>query len=1259
MTVSRFGVLFFLFSSVSWAGTDYLPPSKDPAELQDQVNAIQQILPFSARNNVGLVQIQHNGLAALRNQFSDFDKWAAAKPDPITIAIEQKATRNEMSYVLNAAQFGKLQSSVFDELQHLESTIEKAGGVVTLDLLRQKTVALIGESLLSGADSLRGLITGVLQVLPADKKAAIFKSGDPTVQLQMLRELQLTNDVLRSGSFQAERFGMNSKTVTVQEVLSQIERKLNVHQEFLVQLGLYTVLTRMNNDDLAQIKFKKGEVKNSLLTIGDFAFLEKGEGAILSSLEAELMQRFPKFESKLKKALAQSVSAVPKQWFERKMMAIEVTTPYIKVVEVHPYLGVYRGCIGGDCSTGSSPMYPFSPWEHVFYVLGNRDEFIGYISATRVEIGDGKKALYLKDLSGRTLSADVAEVILHAFGQVYKYYGVETFLIANSRFTDTQNHFPQLRERYAKYNGRTPVSGKVPQIVNVTFPDNEVRTFIQNQREIFFSGAGYDNANMHTTGAVFVPQLDMTGFKVSYRQGTLSAFKPQTPRESLLYALRLLSADENAKINEIPGLVETEVRNVMHKLKNSEGSDLATYYKRIAEIFGRYGIELSRSFRQQQEIFFIEGHVMASDAFSVTDESMRVDSEKFFVTYCRRNKDFAKIGNLAKKWSAQFNQSKRVTDLINLYASRAENADIMALITFAAEKNVRAQEILKDEKLAGRREAVLNEYIFSDKLGKFGININDSSVAYLRSLIVHHESTPADLIEAGLRTSLANLGLKLENLTNKDFIRNLNLTIMQASGAFNGGSESSVTRMRNFVSEYESGRIEIGVFLSRLILLSLEEPQSRALAFALERRMAAYKKAPRDSVPLAIEAFILGIVLQKPMVANSHFSPAMNQLLKDWITRENKDNVAPKVLKDIIETMRNTQASNYILQIYRPLQNVETYLTKHQKGTLDSFYQNLNDQLRVLGTEAKNLWAEPVLKRALANMHVRYPEAFDVNQKESFARSMAWTTEMVFSGEDFERSVGMMIKQIKTVRETPQFKKFVERVVEASERGSSPVIFRVLVQLLAAGAIDESTKISKESLQELMKLDDPYVKTFAAAQLLEKNPRVEFAVEDLRTISKLLANSDADKMPDVLLVFSAKAMDILLRTRVNDEQIQKELLETVAEDDNMKMVFKAAIAYIKNGGDIKEVDELIAKALQEEDHRLAKKEAKRAQAENREPRKVAAGAYLKLATAPIRTLYEFYGRVKKDPNATMESMNDEGQLRSCQTVFLRAKFLGY
>lgn len=1245
--VRLLGIILLSFTSFAFAATEYLPPASTPEELQAQVNEVQALLPFATRNGTGLIQIQQRGIEALRKQFPEFESWAAAKPDPITITIEKREMANELSYVLQRDRFVALQKDVFAEIDGILASFAKRKEAPNSEALRQRILNSIGETLLSGADSLRGLITGVLQVLPAEKKAMIFKAGDPANQLKLLRDLQLTDEILRSGNFQAERFGLSSRTVTVSEILKLIEQKVNIHQEFLKQVGVLAVFTRTTEKDLLDLQGKESQAtRDRLLNPADFRFLESGEGAVVAAIEANLNLLFAKSETKIKKALGQTIAAVPKQWFERREIPIEITKPYAKVIEVHPYLGVNRGCIGGDCSTSYSPMYPYSPWEHDYFIQDATGAFVGYISATRVE-ANGRSALYLKDMSGRALSADMAEVILHAFQKAYPHYGVEQYLVANATFTNSQNHFAVLKQRFAKYNGTAPTTTGAPVTsLKLTFPDAEVRTYIQ-VTAAFASNAGYDNPAIHLTGAVFAPQIDMSGYKVSYKLGTVSAFKPQTPKDSLIFALRLLSADENAKIKEIPGIVESEVKNVMRYLKNPERADLATYYNRIGEVFNRYGIELSRSFRRDQENFFVEGHVMASDAFSTSDESMRVDSEKFFVTFCRRTKDFLRMGQLAQKWPDQFNASKRVTDLMNLYANRAEDADIMALMIFATEKNKVAQEHLKSEKIQPRVEPMLSKYLLAEGTQAFAAT--NPALFNMRAAIANHPQLAADVVEREIRNGLSLLGISFDKIPTPDFKRNLELAIVQSQRAFEG--ELGPRRLNFYFSEFEKGRVDTFQFMVRIIQMRSAKVNVEAANAIIDRRLSALKKAPRDNEKFALESLLWNAVRNNQERQDMHFSPAMLKIVKAWVERTDDRTILPESLAAFFKSLNDYGLQEMYKSLNARLTSIAALLNGKPEGSLANFYEKLNSDLAFLGLNLQIMWSNPELKRKIAKLHIRFPEAFDTKQPEAFGRTMGWATELVFSGEEFERPVGLMIANLKAIGDTPQFRSFVQKIIETSRRQSSPVIYRVLVQLVAAGAVTEETKLETESLQELLKMDDPFVKVFAASRLLKANPYTQLSADDLRTISKMLANGDESKLPDVLLMFSERAMDILLQVRTNDEQVQKEIRETVKEDDNIRMVLKAAIAYVKNGGSVKDMRKYVDEAFADLEANEAKKWAKK------NP-----DVEFKRKPYPAKTqlLRSYFNAVEKDPSVTFDldggkEINKGGE---CQLIFLRAKFLG-
>lgn len=1163
--VNLVAYLTLIVSIFVQAATEYLPQARTPEDVQSQVQMIQSILPWSRYNTVQYINLQNAGLAELRRQFPDFDKWAAEKPDPITIDIQTKSQISKLTLVLNDEQFSGLKKQAFNEIADLVSENPKAG----IEELKTLTVQKIGQNLLSGADSVRGLITGVLQILPPEKRGALFKAGEPAVQLQMLRELKITDEQLRSGAFQGERFGLDSKKMMVKQVFALIESKLNVHQNLLVQLGILQVLNRAKAEDLNKL------VKNAdnLLLASDFGFVENGENAFLLRLEADLQKQFPK-EGKLVKALNQAVAAIPKQWFERKNTRVETLTPYAQVVEVHPYLGIYRGCIGGDCSTTNSPMYPFSPWEHVYYIVLPNGTFVGYISATRISAG-GKSTLYLKDISGRTLSPEMLEVIIHAFGQIYPYYKVQQFSLAHHAFTDRENHFPNLQLALAKYNGRPGVSGRVVS-ESTAFQDTAIRNFIQ-RTSLFASTAGYDNPDYHPTAVIFRPQLDMSSYSVNYKVGSLSPFKPKTPRDSLVFALRMLSADEKADLSKIPGLVENEVRGVLQNLKNPNRLSLEVYYRNLAFVFNNYGIELSRSFRQDYENFFIEGHLNAQDAFTSQDATLRGDSERYFVTYCRRNKDLNMIAAYLSSWSQQLGQSKRVADLIELLQSRAEPADIALLSLFSWANFPAAKKALASEKLSAVLESTVYDYVFNQKLVLPNVrNTMQPPLSLLNYVVNNPNLYRIDQALANINPSLELLGMDINKIKDKKLAARFEELMISFPGAF---QEPSV--LERYVSKFEKSKYSNGDLALKLVSEFLQYRRPAQMVPYLTRILAVISKENAGNIEAALTSWVVRHALNQP-TQDLHFSPAMIQLFSLYSKSKNLSEDLGSPYSEFYNRLNRARLGSFHTDLMNSMRALEHGLrgADDQGRKIGNPGAQITSNASALGMNLDEFTKDPKIKKVIESQILKSPGSFQAENLRRRAFELL-AEAIVNESPEYEEGLRNLIEAREALRGTEEMRAFTRGVYQLARKGGLKAPVNTLSMLVMNDLVDKDMEFSTRLLKEMAASNDAYLQVFVAEKILEKDPQARFSVETLRRFASLLDTDEEKQLSEEMLRYSERALNILLRVRTNDEKVQKELRKTVKEEDNLPMVLKAAIAYTKNGGSIEDMKKYVRRAFKD------------------------------------------------------------------------------
>lgn len=1169
-------------ASQVFGAAEFLPPAWTAEEQEQQARQLQQLIPWSERNSAGFIKIQQNGLESLRRNFPDYDKWAKEKPDPITISIDQKTTVNELAYVLLPEPYQNLQNHVRTKLQKLISENQARTNETLVEKLLDRVYREMGNSLLNGNEAIRGMITGVLQAVPKDKRAEIFKVGDPTAQLKMIRELNISEGTFRQSRFQAERYGMNSQTTTLNDVLSIIEVKINSQFEFLTQLGLLAVLKRVSNQ---QLQLFNSLDLNKLLLPSDFNFLDKDASSGLSDIHAEIAKRFPESIANLSKTFMQSVAAIPKQWFHKTMASVEVLQPYMKIVEVHPYLGIYRGCLGGDCSTTHSSMYPYSPWEHVFFIQV-QGKFVGYVSATRVTTYD-ETALYLKDVTGRNLTADQAEAVVYAFSKVYPHYGTKKYLLAAHKFTAAENHFRHLIDRLALFNGGSASDGK-PQasLVPIFFKDHAIREFIQLNAE-FYSGAGYDHPGRHQYGAIFAPRSEQffKNYAVSYKLETIGAIIPKTSKEALVYALRLLANDVNANISGIVGINEQEVRDLIYRLKNIQGLKLDEFYRSIEVHFKRYDIEMSRSFRQNLESLFMLGHLNSADAFTTQDEAQRNESERYFAMYCRRIKDLSKISEFLERAPNGLSGSKKIADLVSVFASRAEPSDLLTLIILAEKGNVEAQAAIKKTELNEKIENVLHEFIFHQSIQNLG-NLDPRTSNLLKlEFALKKGSYPASELLLNIEsllalTNLAPEGLMKKNLLSKKLETKLIRAIADGTGSFSAAQIETALAVYDRV--YEKKMMPMQPHLVPLVhSISSKQIQHHEALFAFFKKRVKYlKNVARESRTDAFEAYLIRKIRPEigAEIHRYHFAPAMMQILVAHL----KDQGPPEVAA--IEYLRSNRNlglfpwnSTEFTALYNilergikvPIQEIEKYLNELGIGLHDAF---------------KNTYLKSKIQKSIAIYQFPVRKGDWKKADPDFGRALDWLVDLMLSDEH-RQPTDILFERWETISNTPEFANAKRRIFKAAREGNKPAS-AIVGEFARRGLIAPSDEfeISDSLIESWRETVTPIFLIYALYKKIQREPNFVIPQNEmtlLLTQLQILAREPFGKHP----MKTDKLREAILDTLLTQKSISSDALTSLRHTFNYEHVpslaLKEVLLYAKAGGQIADIPTLTLQVYME------------------------------------------------------------------------------
>jgi hypothetical protein len=134
-------------------------------------------------------------------------------------------------------------------------------------------------------------------------------------------------------------------------------------------------------------------------------------------------------------------------------------------------LGLFKGCVGNECSTASAARFIALPSERVFFIYNPKfpNEPKGTLLVSFLKDAEGKKVMYLKGINGLRVSADDAEAILSQIKSIAKSYGALDVLMPNTH-NSLMNH-GHLKQIFDNHTN-SQVSHEL------VYPDEELRKLI-------------------------------------------------------------------------------------------------------------------------------------------------------------------------------------------------------------------------------------------------------------------------------------------------------------------------------------------------------------------------------------------------------------------------------------------------------------------------------------------------------------------------------------------------------------------------------------------------------------------------------------------------------------------------------------------------------------------------------------------------------------------------------------------------------------
>lgn len=762
-----------LFSSLAFAAASLLPTFQTQQEKQAFVEETKKLIPFATENSIQFLDFQIQALALLRQRFPEYDQWMKEKPDLLTIEIFEQALAREQTPILDKQILEKIRQKI--QLMYDQELSQIPQKDIPKELWERGLVELVTTLMkpLPSA-SARGLIVGLAQVLSTENRIAFFKRADPLLQLQYFESLNISDQVLRESSFKAATLGLDQKTVSVKEVIAIAYEKIGDGSEIFHLLSYLKAVfnLKLGNQNLQFM---------NQLTATDFEFALQLQDLFLDELIEEIVARGLMSRGTLVQHLRRAQASVQRKWFTYEIAEKKILRPFAKVIEVNPHLAVYRGCIGGDCSTTYSPLFPYSPWEHDFYIKNAKDQFIGYISGARVQVGD-KTAFYLRDIQGPHLSPAIVDAILHAFPQALSHFRVDQFLLMNRAFV-SQNNSISLRSLLDGYQAR----GRA---IPILFTDAQIRAFISSTQS-FRSISNYDGVHSHPNGTSFEPNPQIQNrFHYRITQELPPVARKMSPEErghAFFDVLRMRYEKVQKSTYDDNGFSEVEIKRGMEIMLNKKALPAKEYNEQIKKMFEENALKWSRTWRDQLKSLFLTGLLNSPNAFS--DPDYQSLTSAYFFELLDEHYNYSLIVEIAFRQAEQLKNSHQFQEKLRSMGERLNPHDVFQLVVFKAlgyreaamfltSTSSKARELI-EEAVVRHTQPEFSESQISIVLEKAPLAILGRIFGVARSL---RSSGPNYVhgIDSALQIALGEYGLHLNQIKNRDLLLKFRSLYLQA-----------------------------------------------------------------------------------------------------------------------------------------------------------------------------------------------------------------------------------------------------------------------------------------------------------------------------------------------------------------------------------------------------------------------------------------------------------------------------------------------
>lgn len=471
----------------------------------------------------------------------------------------------------------------------------------------------------------QGLLTGLIQSLPADAKATAFKLPSEE-KLEYVKQ-HLTNEDLKA-KFRTTVY--KPEEITVPHLLGEYQR-LEDAEKKLGKMAMFRewrkagASSKTSEDALSKLAIWNAErVQSSLegLTADGLALDGKDAKRFRDVVQAATHAHL--------KGATEEVQGFA--WRPKSTFTIE---------EVSPNIGIFRGCMNSDCSTAYAYGYPYSPSERTYLVRDETGKLLTAVYATAVE-ADGKSGLYIHDLGSPKLSASLSGDIFKAF-----YSAKDRLGFAHVLLTERDMHHSQFKK---SVEAVASDAGKVP----LSYSDSQTRnkigdTLVEHIGPTRYGAdypKKYDLPEANQTARVFVPKTnDKERVELHLTQFQEPVFNahPLSDSERTELFLDFLARDNMElskaalKLDIAPEAKENVANEIKAALLNYERRPVKDHLKHLEQVMVSHGMHPDSSVLTGKAHSLAQGFLKSPDCWQGPDSSVSKQSMEFITQLAKEN----------------------------------------------------------------------------------------------------------------------------------------------------------------------------------------------------------------------------------------------------------------------------------------------------------------------------------------------------------------------------------------------------------------------------------------------------------------------------------------------------------------------------------------------------------------------------------------------------------------------------------------------